>query len=109
MTAKRTPSYRRHAPSGQAVVTLNGRDFYLGPHGSQASKAEYDRLLGEWLTKGRVLPHSNPNGRAYTVAEIMAAFLTYAGTYYRKHGKRTGAVDVTAGSSPSLAWPFWPE
>ncbi|NRA97359.1 MAG: hypothetical protein HRU14_14250, partial [Planctomycetes bacterium] len=75
MTAMCTPSYRRHAPSGQAVVTLNGRDFYLGPHGSQASKAEYDRLLGEWLTNGRVLSHSNANGRAYTVAEIMVAFL----------------------------------
>jgi hypothetical protein len=26
----RVPSYRRHTPSGQAVVTLNGRDSYLG-------------------------------------------------------------------------------
>lgn len=26
----RRPSYQRHKPSGQAVVTLNGRDFYLG-------------------------------------------------------------------------------
>ena len=24
------PSYRLHKPSGQAVVTLNGRDHYLG-------------------------------------------------------------------------------
>ena len=27
----RTPSYRLHKPSGQAVVTLDGRDHYLGP------------------------------------------------------------------------------
>jgi hypothetical protein len=26
----RIPSYREHKPSGQAVVTLNGRDHYLG-------------------------------------------------------------------------------
>ena len=26
----RIPSYRHHKPSGQAVVTLNGRDIYLG-------------------------------------------------------------------------------
>ncbi len=26
----RVPSYRRHKPSGQAVVTLNGKDIYLG-------------------------------------------------------------------------------
>ena len=27
----RTPSLRRHKPSGLAVVTLNGKDHYLGP------------------------------------------------------------------------------
>jgi hypothetical protein len=26
----RVPSYRRHKPTGQAVVTLNGKDHYLG-------------------------------------------------------------------------------
>lgn len=50
------PKYRKHRASGQAVVTLNGKDFYLGPHGTRASKAEYDRLLGEWLAAGRQLP-----------------------------------------------------
>ncbi|WP_428305029.1 hypothetical protein [Lacipirellula sp.] len=39
------PKYRKHKASGQAVVTLNGRDHYLGPHGTSASKAFYDRLL----------------------------------------------------------------
>ena len=39
------PKYRKHRASGQAVVTLNGRDFYLGPHGSKVSKMEYDRLI----------------------------------------------------------------
>jgi hypothetical protein len=54
----RTPSYRLHKPSGQAVVTLKGRDFYLGRHGSPESRAEYDRLVGEWLANGRRLPGS---------------------------------------------------
>ncbi|HBE69433.1 MAG TPA: integrase [Planctomycetaceae bacterium] len=44
----RTPSYRLHRPSGRAVVTLNGRDYYLGPHGSPESKREYERLIGQW-------------------------------------------------------------
>jgi hypothetical protein len=43
----RNPSYRRHRASGQAVVTINGQDVYLGPHGTAASKREYDRVLGE--------------------------------------------------------------
>ena len=38
--AARIPSYRRHKPSGQAVVTLNGRDFYLGKWNTKASRAE---------------------------------------------------------------------
>ena len=41
------PKYRRHRASGQAVVTLNGRDFYLGPNGTQASRREHDWLVAE--------------------------------------------------------------
>ena len=47
--ASRVPSYRRHRPSGQAAVTLNGRDIYLGTWNTKASRAEYDRRVGEWL------------------------------------------------------------
>jgi hypothetical protein len=51
--------------SGQAVVTLDGRDFYLGPSGSVASRAEYDRLIGEWMANGRAPPPAGaaPGGR----------------------------------------------
>ncbi len=51
--ARRVPTYRKHKPSGQAVVTLCGTDFYLGPHNSQTSINEYDRLIAEWLSNGR--------------------------------------------------------
>jgi hypothetical protein len=40
--SKSLPSYRKHRASGQAVVNLNGRDYYLGPYGTKASKLEYD-------------------------------------------------------------------
>ncbi len=46
------PKYRKHR-SGQARVTINGRDYDLGPYGTQASKREYDRLLAEYLASGR--------------------------------------------------------
>jgi hypothetical protein len=39
------PAYRRHRASGQAVVTLNGVDHYLGRWNSPASRAEYDRIV----------------------------------------------------------------
>src|SRR5262245_24629374 len=50
------PSYRRHRASGQAVVTLNGVDHYLGPWNTAQSRAEYDRVTSEWLVRGRRLP-----------------------------------------------------
>lgn len=39
----RIPSYRKHQ-SGQARVTISGRDYYLGPYDSDESKAAYQRL-----------------------------------------------------------------
>jgi hypothetical protein len=41
------PGVRRHKPSGQAVVTLSGHDFYCGPFGSKTAIAQYDRLVAE--------------------------------------------------------------
>ena len=32
VSTSRLPSYRHHKPTGQAVVTLNGRDIYLGKY-----------------------------------------------------------------------------
>ena len=45
----RIPKYRLHAPSGLAVVRLNGRDIYLGKHGTKESRQEYGRIIKEWL------------------------------------------------------------
>ena len=50
------PSYRRHRCSGQAVVTLSGRDIYLGRHGSTESRDKYDRIVQEWLASSAQLP-----------------------------------------------------
>ena len=54
-----TPKYRLHKATGQAIVTLDGQDCYLGPHGSCPSRREYERLIGEWLQNGRALHHSH--------------------------------------------------
>jgi hypothetical protein len=39
------PAYRHHKHSGQAVVTIDQRDHYLGVHGSPESKVEFERLV----------------------------------------------------------------
>ena len=83
----RPPKYRKHKASGQAVVTLNGRDFYLGPHGSTASRVEYDRLTAEWLQNGRSLPPAERSDT--TVVEVIAAYVKFAKAYYVKNGRPT--------------------
>ncbi|MCE5267891.1 MAG: hypothetical protein LLG00_08395 [Planctomycetaceae bacterium] len=111
----RVPSYRRHKPTGQAVVTLNGRDHYLGRWNTAASRAEYNRLTGEWLAAGRCLPASR-GGADLTVAELALAYLTYAEGCYRKDGQATEslhrvkmAVRVLRKSyGPTLAKSFGP-
>jgi hypothetical protein len=64
------------------VVTLNGVDFYLGPHGTPVSKSEYDRLIGEWLVNGKQLPDLNVR-RPITIAGLTAK------NYYVKNGLPT--------------------
>jgi integrase len=75
------PSYRLHRQSGQAIVTLNGRDVCLGVHGTAQSKASYNRLIAEWLANGRFLP---PTAEAITVVEVADQFLQHADVYYRR-------------------------
>ncbi len=75
------PKYRKHRASGQAVVTVNGRDHYLGPHGTKISKLEYDRLVGEWLASGRSASYG-AQAHDLTVVELAADYLRYAKGYY---------------------------
>ena len=89
-TTLRTPSYRHHKPSGQAVVTLDGRDIYLGRYGTPQSRAEFDRLLAEWLSNGRRLPApASAHGTDLSVNELSLAYLAFADGYYTKRGKPT--------------------
>ena len=85
------PKYRRHK-SGQAVVTLGGKDFYLGLHNSKVSRLEYDRIVGEWIQNGRQLPNSR--GCDLAVVEVINAFRKYADAYYVKDGKRTREAET---------------
>jgi integrase len=86
-----TPSYRRHKASGQAVVSLAGRDVYLGKYNTAASRAEYNRVIGEWTASGGTLPAQQASD--LTIAELAAAFMRHAVRYYRgPDGKQTTEV-----------------
>jgi len=84
------PKYRFHRASGQAIVNLYGRDFYLGPHGTKASKIEYDRLIGEWIAAGR--PANPPKVNDTTIVELSVAYRKFAKGYYQKGGKPTDTI-----------------
>jgi integrase len=84
------PAYRKHKASGQAVVTLSGRDYYLGKHGSKDSRTAYERLVGEWLKRGRQRQDATKGG--ITVVELCLQYLGFAESYYVKDGKPTGAT-----------------
>jgi integrase len=62
-------------------VTLNGADHYLGPHGTRASKYEYDRLITEWLSSGRSATFGIRQ-RQLSVAELLLDYLGYCRAYY---------------------------
>ena len=83
----RTPKYRLHKPRNRAVVTIDGRDYYLGPYNSLESKAEYDRLIALWLANGRRMPADDPDD--LTIDQVIAAFWRHAKVYYVKNGKPT--------------------
>ena len=88
----RNPSYRLHKPSGQAVLTLNGEDIYLGPYGSKQSRREYDRHIAEWLTRGRQLPGVDASRR---VTDVIEGYWDFASSYY---ASSRGELDCIKGA-----------
>ena len=90
----RSPSYRLHKPTGQAVVTFNGRDHYLGKHGTKTSRKAYDRFISEWLANGRRSPKGSGGAPDLTVVELLAAYWKHATSYYRKDGPPTSPVAI---------------
>ncbi|WP_422931415.1 tyrosine-type recombinase/integrase [Singulisphaera sp. PoT] len=98
---KKLPSYRLHKASGHAVVTLGGRQVYLGPHGSPGSKAEYDRVIAEWLGGGRSARAvdvsssrgDRPRQDDLSVNELMVLYWRHAERYYTREGEVARELD----------------
>ncbi|MGC4030264.1 MAG: hypothetical protein QM754_00750 [Tepidisphaeraceae bacterium] len=100
------PAYRLHKRSGNAVVTIGGKDHYLGRHDKSSSKEAYRRLIAEWLRVGR--PASLPAMPAApdagpSVDQIVLRFLQHAQTYYRdSDGNPTGEYVAFTGPIKTL-------
>jgi len=87
--------YRKHRASGQAIVTIGRKDFYLGPHGTKASKREYDRIVTEWLAAARPSIWPPAEAAEVTIAELIRGYWRWAQGYYRdKNGNSTGTAEL---------------
>ena len=86
------PKYRKHRASGQAVVTIAGKDHYLGRHNSQPSRMLYKRLVGEWLISGRPTAPLDPD--SLTITELIGRYWKHVQAFYRRpDGTRTETAD----------------
>jgi hypothetical protein len=96
---RKIPSYRLHKPTGQAVVRLDGRDLYLGKHGTEASHEAYRRDIAAWLDAGRIQRDATPQadqnpaaGLLFTVDNLILVFWRgFVAVHYRHaDGSPTG-------------------
>lgn len=88
----RIPKYRKHKPSGRAVVTLDGKDHYLGKYGTAASEKNYRRLISEYVANDCRLPSAGET----TMVELMAAYLNWAKSHYKQQpgGKKSSDLHM---------------
>jgi integrase len=85
---KKIPSYRLHKPSGQAVVSIQRHDHYLGPWGSPESKAKYAKIIHQLQAGEMIEP---PGG--ICVAEAVLGYLDWADQWYRdSEGRSTRQI-----------------
>jgi integrase len=106
MPRRSAPLYRLHKASGRATVTIDGRDIYLGPHGSPESLALYDELVRAHLRQQAETDRKRRSdliaaeleksaGRVdWTVAELVLRYLPHVRGHYVKAGVQTSQVGL---------------
>jgi len=91
------PKYRRKG--NHAVVTLTDptgkrKDYLLGRWQSAESRAEYARIIAEWLAAGTCIPASGGGVLDLTVNELILRFWQHAKLHYRHpDGMPTSELD----------------
>lgn len=78
---RKVPSYPHHKSDGRAVVTIAGRDYYLGKYNSKESKLAYDKLIREWRAAGQSTSFGHTGG-GVTVAMLLADYIDHCEVHY---------------------------
>jgi integrase len=82
------PSYRYHKARDCAIVTICGKDHYLGPYRSQESYDRYDKLIAEWKANGYRLPQAGvvaaAEDKGPSINDLLLAFGQHIEEYYRR-------------------------
>lgn len=77
--SKWPPSVLHHKPTNQDRIRVNGKDYYLGVHGSPEARAEYARLVTLLVSEGKAgAAEKRPEAPGLTVAEIVARWFVHA-------------------------------
>jgi len=88
---KSPPSYRLHKARNCAVVTIAGKNHYLGPYGSPKSREKYAQLIAEWARPGSSVEDlSETEAAGLSINELVARYWSeYVQVYYTQDGKPT--------------------
>ncbi|MFO0815820.1 MAG: hypothetical protein U0796_21590 [Gemmatales bacterium] len=95
----RVPKYRLHKARNVAVVTIHGKDHYLGEYDSTESWQRYHRLLLEHLQQPADFPIvpafniSSDGPATFTINELILQYWGFATKYYQKNGEPTTELD----------------
>jgi integrase len=90
------PAYCHHKAKGLAYVRLNEEFIYLGAYESEESKAEYRRIIAEWMATGRT-PKQAAEAAGPSLNEVLLGYWRFAEGYYRSgNGDRKGELERIA-------------
>ena len=87
----RLPKYRHHKGSGQALIQIQGRRFYLGAYNSPESQEKYHRYIAQLVTPGSTVEVTLPD-KPLAINDLILRYFRFAKSYYVKNGQPTDEV-----------------
>lgn len=95
------PKYRLHKARNLAVVTIDGKDRYLGKYGSAESRKLYAKLIAgaEKPPEPQERPQANID---LMIGELSLLYVQYASTYYVKNGQPTAQLQRVKNACAAL-------